>query len=65
MSNISFKCSGCHQNLIVNPSINIERIEDFIDTKCSSCGRIIREHDLARQAKMLLITPEAYSLRKR
>ncbi|WP_458694230.1 ECs_2282 family putative zinc-binding protein [Shigella sp. FC1967] len=51
MSNVSFKCPGCHKDLVVSSSVKVEKIDDLIDAKCSSCGRVIRKDDLAKQAR--------------
>ncbi|WP_419184869.1 ECs_2282 family putative zinc-binding protein [Xenorhabdus bovienii] len=49
MSEISFKCPDCHNDLVVSYSVEIKEIEDINGTICTSCGRVISEDDILGQ----------------
>ncbi|WP_419836531.1 ECs_2282 family putative zinc-binding protein [Xenorhabdus bovienii] len=50
MSKISFKCPGCHKDLVVSSGVDVKKIDDLNGTKCTSCGRAISKEDITAQA---------------
>lgn len=51
MSQVSFQCPGCTQDLIVSSGAEIKSVDDIEGATCTNCGQVITKDEITKQAR--------------